>query len=244
MINAEMIFLLIVFWSLTIATLLNKERRRKLFARTKSLWAIDLTGLTIHGTIVPLFQMIVIYGLMSWIAPQLQGQISLPAPIAFLLSFVVIDYAYYWNHRLLHTKRIWRFHAVHHSGPSFDVFTTSRNSAITTFLILYVWANGVLLFLLQDKAAFVWGVALSNGLDILRHSGISSWPKFAPFTWIISPKEHAWHHSDEISGVNFGANFNLWDKLHGTYYSHQEMPKKLGSKLDVNLWTAFWKGAP
>lgn len=241
--NAEMIFLIALFWALLARTLLHAPHRRQMLARSPAEWALDLIGLSIHGVVVPWVQAYVVYRGLSWLAPSGRGSLHLPAWASCLLALVGIDYLYYWNHRLLHTARLWRFHAVHHSGESFDVFTTSRNSAVTTFLILYVWVNGALLYWLADPIPFAVGVAIGNGLDILRHSRLESWPRFAPFTWIISPREHAWHHSSDKYGVNFGGNFNLWDRWHGTHHVSERMPQKLGVALPRReIWKAFWRG--
>jgi len=241
--HAEFLLILAVFWAILIWTLSDRERRKRLFSRELGQWAVDLFGLTFHGTGVALFQAAVIFASLHWIAPGLRGVWDLPAPLAFLLSFVGVDYAYYWNHRLLHSPGLWRFHSVHHSGNTLDVFATSRNSAVSTFLILYIWVHGVFLYLLQDPVAYAWGVALSNGLDILRHAGFERWPQIAPFTWIISPRDHAWHHSTDLYDVNFGANFNLWDRIHGTYHESEKLPARTGGTLNATLWSAFWKGA-
>lgn len=240
----EFIFLIVLFWALLIWTILDADRRRKLLSRSFAQWAIDLFGLTFHGTGVPLFQTAVVFAALSLSFPHLRGSWDMPGYLAFLLSFVGIDYAYYWNHRLLHTSALWRFHSVHHSGETFDVFTTSRNSAVSTFFILYIWVNGVLIFLLKNPEAFALGVALGNGLDIFRHAGTEKWVDVAPLNWLISPRDHAWHHSADLYDVNFGGNFSLWDKLHGTYHRSERLPNQIGTPLKRGLWDAFWKGAP
>ncbi len=244
MMKTEGVLILLVFWLLVAWTLLDTSRRKKLFSRTRGQWLIDLAGLTMHGMVVPLFQAIVIATTLNHFFPAGFGSLNLPGPISFLVSMVGIDYVYYWNHRLLHHQSLWRFHSVHHSGNTFDVFTTSRNSAITTFLILYVWVNGTFIYLLKDPAPFVWGVILSNILDILRHSGLQRWPRTAPFSWFISSRDHAWHHCDDTSGINFGGNFSIWDKIHGTYHASENLPARIGSTPPENLWEAFWRGAP
>ena len=241
--HLDLILLLLTFWLLLARTLMQAEKRSRLFSRTLGQWAVDLFGLTMHGTVVPLFQTFVIAALLSKFVPEYRGILDIPAPLAFLASFVLVDYAYYWNHRLLHTERFWRFHSLHHSGETFDVFTTSRNSWMTTFLILYVWVNGAALFIIRSPEAYLWGAALSNGLDILRHSGLEAWPKTAPLSWIISPRDHAWHHSSDLYGVNFGGNLNLWDRLHGTYHRSRKLPVSTGAPLSRPLWDAFWKGS-
>jgi sterol desaturase/sphingolipid hydroxylase (fatty acid hydroxylase superfamily) len=115
---------------------------------------------------------------------------------------------------------------------------------VTTFLIVYIWLNGAVLYLLQDPAPFAWGILIGNCLDILRHSGMERWPNVFPLNWLISPREHAWHHSQDLYDVNFGANFNLWDKIHGTHYDASGLPRVIGGKLQTSLWEGFWKGSP
>jgi sterol desaturase/sphingolipid hydroxylase (fatty acid hydroxylase superfamily) len=44
---------------------------------------------------------------------------------------------------------------------------------------------------------------------------------------LMTPLEHAWHHSHKLN-QNFGANFNLFDKLHGTYTAESAYPERLG----------------
>jgi len=46
--------------------------------------------------------------------------------------------------------------------------------------------------------------------------------------FLITPHEHAWHHSREAFGCNYGANLSLWDRLHGTYRSPEAPPQALG----------------
>jgi sterol desaturase/sphingolipid hydroxylase (fatty acid hydroxylase superfamily) len=54
----------------------------------------------------------------------------------------------------------------------------------------------------------------------------------------MTPNEHAWHHSNKIRS-NYGANFNIFDKLHKTYYRNFIRPDQLG--LNINM--SFWKKA-
>jgi sterol desaturase/sphingolipid hydroxylase (fatty acid hydroxylase superfamily) len=55
------------------------------------------------------------------------------------------------------------------------------------------------------------------------------------------PRDHAWHHADADEHGNFGANFTLWDRLHGTYLQRTQAPVKLGIPTKLPLWRAlFW----
>src|ERR1700742_2312622 len=165
-----MVIVFITFWVLVIITLAFNSARRSAFARTAAEWALDASGLLVQGVLVPALQITLVYGLMSVIAPSAQGALSLSPVLAFLLNFVAVDYLFYWNHRLLHTQGFWRTHAVHHSARQADVFITSRNTLWTPLLIVYVWANGAIIYLLKDPTPFLLAVALTASLDLWRHT--------------------------------------------------------------------------
>jgi sterol desaturase/sphingolipid hydroxylase (fatty acid hydroxylase superfamily) len=239
----DYILVLLAFYVLVAWTFLHKPKRQMALRRSWGEWLLDVTGLCIHGLLVPAVRTFVIFAGLRFLLPQLSDSLLLPNWFGFLLAFIGVDYVYYWNHRMLHSPWFWRWHYVHHSSESMDVFATSRNSFFTSFFIVYLWINGLMLFLLQDKEGYIIGVALTNFLDIVRHSGIPRWPNFAPFTWIISPKEHAWHHSSDTFDINFSGNWNLWDRLHGTRVEREKFPEHMGFSFEKkNLFSLFWKG--
>jgi sterol desaturase/sphingolipid hydroxylase (fatty acid hydroxylase superfamily) len=231
------------FYALVAWTFLHAEKRKSALRRSRGEWLLDIIGLSIHGLLVPVLQLFVIIAGLKFLFPSLAGSIVMPGWLAFVLAFGAVDYLYYWNHRLLHHPWFWRWHSVHHSSECLDVFATSRNSFLTSFFILYLWVNGVMLYLLHDKGAYAAGVAFTSILDIVRHSAVPAWPRRIPFTWLISPKEHAWHHSSDTYDINFSGNFNLWDRLHGTYLDRAHFPDRTGFALkEFSLWAIFWKG--
>jgi sterol desaturase/sphingolipid hydroxylase (fatty acid hydroxylase superfamily) len=119
-----------------------------------------------------------------------------------------------------------------------DVLGTSRNTLWTSFLIVYLWIHALIIYLLHDPSWYILGVSLTSALDLWRHSqfGLASGSRLYNWLnpWLNLPQDHAWHHA-EIAGYNFGANFKLWDKMHGTYYSSDSLPNRLGIKTDFNL---------
>jgi sterol desaturase/sphingolipid hydroxylase (fatty acid hydroxylase superfamily) len=202
----------------------------KFFARSRGEWVVDGAGLIVQGVLVPLIEAFAIVALLTTAAPKLRGSVSMPFALAFLLNFVVIDYAYYWNHRLLHGA-LWRWHIVHHTAPRLDVLVTARNTLWTPLLIVYVWLNGIFLFLLRDPSGFLLGISLTAALDLWRHSPHRV-PR--PLSWmIITPSDHAWHHSRARTDVNFGANLSIWDRLHGTYATDERSPEVLGVEVPM-----------
>ena len=199
------------------------------FARDRGAWLVDASGLIVQGFIA---------AALVWIVPQKRGTIDMPPWAAFLLGFVAIDYAYYWNHRLLHGALL-RWHAVHHTASRLDVVVTSRNTLWTPLLIVYVWAGAAAILLLRDPSGFVLGLSLTAALDLWRHSPLVPPPRVRrALAWLlVTPHEHAWHHSRSRMDTNFGANFTIWDRLHGTFDGNDETPERLGLDLPVTLWS-------
>lgn len=162
---------------------------------------------------------------------------ALPLWAQFLLPFTLVDYLYYWNHRLMHRAEFWWLHRVHHSSQRMDIFVTSRNSIWTVFFFVYIWAHSFLIFSQKDPSGFVYGMYLLGALDLWRHSGAKTKDIFRGVgAVLILPEDHSWHHSSDKEGVNYGANLNVWDRLHGTFYRNMEMPRRLGDAEQESLW--------
>jgi sterol desaturase/sphingolipid hydroxylase (fatty acid hydroxylase superfamily) len=229
----------IFFLLLTALTFSTRQTRSDARRRNLADWALDGSGLVIQGAVVPALQSILIFGLLSALAPNARGILSLSAVSGFLLNFVLVDYLYYWNHRWLHRGLLWSAHAVHHTPERMDIFITSRNTLWTPLLIVYVWVNGLFIFLLRDPGAFIIAASLTASLDLWRHSGFFPRPGCglhrALGYVLITPHEHAWHHSRDRAGCNFGANLSLWDRLHGTYYSPAARAEACGLPLALSL---------
>lgn len=235
----ESAIVFVTFLLLAAITLAARRTRRAALGRGAADWLLDGAGLIMQGVVVPLVQIALVYTLLNLAVPQARDTLRVPAPAAFLLNFVVVDYLYYWNHRLLHSSRVWAAHAVHHTPSHVDVFVASRNTLWTPLVIVYVWANGLFVFLLDDASAFVLSAAITASLDLWRHTAFGPRPGSllhrALRPAFITPHEHRWHHSRDRFGCNFGANLALWDRLHGTYYSPDKTPERFGVASALSL---------
>jgi sterol desaturase/sphingolipid hydroxylase (fatty acid hydroxylase superfamily) len=223
--------LFLTFCGLTIVGLLNEESRKATFSRTHAEWFFDLAGLFIQGILIPAFPFIVV-PLLTLLFPSYQGKVDISAFVQFLMSFILVDYLYYWNHRLLHKKQSWVLHKLHHTSSHLDIFATSRNSFITSFLLIYVWVQVGAMFLLNDSTPLMTGLAFTFALDLWRHSGVNLPHRINQYLKyiLILPGQHVLHHSLSGRNKNFGANFSWWDLMHGTY-SHLDVPNKNLEKL-------------
>ncbi len=230
----------VVFALLSSMTLLNAKMRAGAFSRTSQEWLIDGISLFLQGFAIPLLQVLVVVQLLGALLPNDAHRLDLGPVGCFFLNFAFVDYIYYWNHRLLHKKKLWRWHAVHHSATHLDVWVTSRNSALSHLLILYWWLNGLCLFLLKDPTWFIASASITASLDLWRHTSYTDSRLRRLLAYIfITPNEHAWHHSSFRSNVNFGANLSIWDRLHGTYYAAEAAPRSLGIPVKLGFLQKF-----
>jgi sterol desaturase/sphingolipid hydroxylase (fatty acid hydroxylase superfamily) len=165
---------------------------------------------------------------------------SLPAGVQILSILFVADLLAYWTHRLFHGRRLWRFHAIHHSSKSVDWLSSVRlhpvNDAlarIAQVLPLY-WLgfNGGLL---------VAAVPFFTFYALLLHANVA-WT-YGPFRAVIaSPAFHRWHHTTEEEGLdkNFAGLFPFIDVMFGTFYMPPDrLPQRFGI-LDDDVPDGLW----
>jgi len=191
----------------------------------------------IQGIMIPLLQITVMYQLYQFLLPDLHRSLHLSRELGFLISFIGIDYIYYWNHRLLHHPLFWKIHQVHHTVSEMDILGTSRNTLWSSFFIIYLWLNPLIIYLLDDSSGYVLGVSLTAALDLWRHSSLylPMWLQRLLVPWLVLPIDHAWHHASDATSCNFGANLAVWDRWHGTYRSHLSKPASLGTPTSLTL---------
>jgi len=229
---------LVAFWLLVLATL-ALDGWRTYGGKPAREWLLDLAGLAVQGWIIPFLQIALVVAGLRWMAPGAEGVFQITGWFGFCLAFVAVDYLYYWNHRLLHGRALWPIHRVHHTVSAMDVLGTARNTLWTSFAIVYLWAHGAMLFLLGGAGAsgYLAGVTLTVALDLWRHSAVGPRAGSALSWLLITPADHAWHHSSGAEEGNYGANLSWWDRLHGTYLVRDSLPATMGVAADrLPLW--------
>lgn len=232
--------ILITFWLLMILSLRLPQGWQRLRAKPLADWLLDVCGLAIQGVMIPALQVGLLYGGLSRLAPHWANSITLSPVVGFLICTVAIDYAYYWNHRWLHGIA-WPIHKVHHTVTQLDVLSSSRNSVWSSFFILYLWVHTLMLYLLSEPSGYLWGISLTAMLDLWRHSRLGPaagcrWYRWLS-PWLVLPQDHALHHAHAHGcGCNFGANFKIWDRLHGTARRADDFPNKLGIPTTMSFW--------
>jgi sterol desaturase/sphingolipid hydroxylase (fatty acid hydroxylase superfamily) len=134
---------------------------------------------------------------------------------------VVTDISMYWTHRVFHSGRLWRYHAIHHAPTQLDWLHAVRFHPIN--MILHgMLANSIALWIGFPPVAVAALGPFNVLYSCLVHANVN-WT-FGPLRHIFaSPVFHRWHHTaaDQGGSKNFAATFSCLDHLFGTFY----MPK-------------------
>lgn len=158
----------------------------------------------------------------------------LPLWLQAVLILILGDFIGYWMHRAFHGRRLWRFHAVHHSSVDLDWLSAVRLHPVNDALMRIAGTLPVLA--LGFALVAVAGIApLLTLMAILVHANLD-WD-WGPLRWALaSPRFHRWHHTDEENArdKNFAGFLPLWDILFGTYYMPKgRVPQQFGTSSPV-----------
>ena len=142
-----------------------------------------------------------------------------PAMAAQALVFLLAhDAFYYWAHRAMHWKPVFRaFHAGHHRHPETSPFAGFAFDPLEAALT--GWFLPALVFVIPMEvhlAVVLLMVVTVTG--VINHGGWEVWPRRwvdgAFGRWIVVPAHHSQHHTR--FGCNFGLYFQHWDRWLGT----------------------------
>jgi sterol desaturase/sphingolipid hydroxylase (fatty acid hydroxylase superfamily) len=176
-------------------------------------------GLTISG-------LLVIFGgnidaAVAWSVTGAGWIATMPLWAQALGVLIVTDISMYWTHRLFHTGRLWRYHAIHHAPTSLDWLHAVRFHPIN-MIFHGLLANSMALWLGFPPAAIAFLGPFNVLYSCMVHANLN-WT-FGPLRHVFSsPVFHRWHHTsaDQGGSKNFAATFSCLDHLFGTFY----MPK-------------------
>lgn len=134
------------------------------------------------------------------------------------LYLVIQDAYYYWLHRLMHHRLVFRHtHAGHHRSrqpTAYASFAFDWGEAA-----LNAWVLPALTFVIPIHPAVILALLLlATVAAVLNHAGAEVLPRWwmeGPLgAWLISASHHSLHHHHYDR--NFGLYFRTWDKLMGT----------------------------
>jgi Delta7-sterol 5-desaturase len=134
------------------------------------------------------------------------------------VAVLIHDAYFYWSHRLLHWRPLFRFaHHVHHRSTSPTPWAAYAFHPIEALVQAGVYVLIVFTLPMHPLALalFLVYMILRN---VIGHLGFEIWPAgFArsPWTrWHLTPTHHDLHH--RFGKGNYGFYFGLWDDWCGT----------------------------
>lgn len=152
-----------------------------------------------------------------------------PLWIQCLAALIIGDFLLYWIHRLFHRRRLWPFHAVHHSSSQLDWLSTFRSHPVNEIVGNLFLTAPFLLLGFSPSASFL-SPALLGLYTIFVHSDVN-WT-FGPLRYVfVSPAFHRWHHSKTPEAIdkNFASLLPLWDLLfHTSWFPQDQAPSNFG----------------
>ena len=162
--------------------------------------------------------------------------------LVWLVAFIVIDFAGYWNHRLNHKINIfWNQHVIHHSSEEFNLACALRqpiSNLIGYFSILLIPAA---IFGVPYKV-----IAILAPIHLFaqfwyhtRHIGKMGWLEYV----IVTPSQHRVHHAinPEYIDKNLGQILSIWDRIFGTYQEElNDVPPQYGVLKPVGTWNPVY----
>ena len=145
-------------------------------------------------------------------------QIPLKGIAGWATAFMMVEFAYYWQHRMHHEIRwMWAAHRTHHSTNWFNILTTSRTSV--TGLISGDWLFYVpLAWLGVHPLAIFLLIAVNLTYQIWLHTEMV--PKLGPLEWVLNtPSHHRVHHAvnPRYLDTNYGGVLIIFDRLFGSF---------------------------
>ena len=143
--------------------------------------------------------------------------------VLFMVSFILLDFGEYIYHVIMHKiKRLWMFHAVHHSDNIVDVSTTLRehpgeNLIRNSFTLLWIFFSGAIFW------TFFLRQIIQIASNLLAHMNCRLPKKLdAVLGFVfITPNLHQVHHHYQrpYTDCNYGDVLSIWDRLFGTFCS-------------------------
>ena len=161
-----------------------------------------------------------------------------PIWAVWALTFIVIDFVYYWYHRCSHRVRfLWAVHMNHHSSEEMNYVVSLRQAwfgpitKIPFFMFMPLVGFDPLITLVAGIASTLWGVL-----------GHTQWiNKLGPLEYIlVTPSSHRVHHGSNECYLdkNYGNLLIIWDRMFGTFAEEKEKVK-YGIRENVKTFNPF-----
>ena len=158
--------------------------------------------------------------------------------LVWVVAFIALDFAGYWNHRLSHhINFFWNQHVIHHSSEEFNLACALRqpvSNLLGYYALLLIPA--ALLGVPNQVIAILAPIHLfAQFWYHTQHIGKMGFLEYV----IVTPSQHRVHHAinPEYIDKNLGQIFCVWDRMFGTFQEElDEVPPQYGVLKPANTW--------
>lgn len=198
--------------------------RRKLTVGRKPRWPNNLGIVIVDSALVRVLIPVAAVGVAAIAAEGgwgLFNVLALPAWLAAVLGFLLLDFVIYAQHVMFHkVPQLWRLHRMHHADLDIDVSTGLRFHPIEILLSMLIKIAAVLVFGVPVLAVLVFEVVL-NATAMFNHSNVVMplWLDRVVRLFVVTPDMHPVHRSiiRLETDSNYGFNLPWWDRMFRTY---------------------------
>ena len=158
--------------------------------------------------------------------------------IVYLIAFICIDFASYWNHRLSHKINFfWNQHVIHHSSEEFNLACALRQSISNLLGYFSILLIPAAILGVPHKVIVVLAPIhlFAQFWYHTKHIGKLGFLEYI----IVTPSQHRVHHAinKEYLDKNLAAIFCVWDRLFGTFQEElEDVPPVYGVLKPANTW--------
>jgi len=157
----------------------------------------------------------------------------------WLVLFLLVDFAYYWAHRMSHEINLfWGGHVVHHQSEEYNLSVALRQSS---FQVIWTFAFSLpIAFLGFETVDFALVAAFNTLYQFWIHTETIG--KMGWFEYIFNtPSHHRVHHGRDPKYIdkNHAGSLIIWDKMFGTFQAEEEKPT-YGITKPLNSWNAAY----
>ena len=187
-------------------------------------WFVNLSMVVISSVCLRIIFPAAAVGTAVWADAQGWGLFNMagvPAVLAGIIAFVILDFAVWLEHVVSHKWPIlWRIHRMHHSDQGFDLTTALRFHPLE-IVISMAWKAAIIVALGPPVPAVLIFEIVLNGMAMFNHANARLPERLDRILRmvVVTPDMHRVHHSAVRTETdsNYGFNLSIWDRLFATY---------------------------
>ncbi len=166
------------------------------------------------------------------------------------MALVLVDFIYYWWHRLSHRYNVlWAAHVVHHQSQDYNLAVALRQSMTTSTTALPFYLPMAVIGIPPVVYAAARGI--NTLYQFWIHTELVS--RIGPLEAVLNtPSHHRVHHgiNPQYLDRNHAGMFIVWDKAFGTFEPEDEAvvygtvaPLETFDAIEANIqpWVELWR---